>query len=234
MAVDMRLEKRMKENLKKYIGEFIEIPPCTDIHPSISGHPDMQMIHIKENLLVCQPLMPDEILLRLRKYGFIIYKGLSELRAEYPCDIAYNAAIIGDKAFHNTKYTDPVLAGNLKKFSIRLVHVNQGYARCSVLPVTPESIITADPSIARVASEEGIDVLEIPPQKRIKLDGLDYGFIGGAAGFIDETTIAFTGSIDFLDNKDDVEMFLKKYGVDWVCLDDTKLCDYGGLLPLYE
>jgi len=233
-VVDKRLENVMKAELTRHIQDIIEIPAYKGLQISVSGHPDMQMVHIKENILVCQPKMPQEILFKLKKQGFIINMGRTELKSYYPLDIAYNVAIVGDFAFHNTKYTDPILTDVLKKSSIRLIHVNQGYTKCSTLPVTPDSIITADPSIEKAALEVGLDVLKIPPQKNINLTGLDYGFIGGTAGFIDERTLAFTGSINAIDNNEDVKKFLNKYGVKWVCLKEDGIGDYGGLIPLCE
>lgn len=234
MLVDGRLFQDMKSELKKYVPDIIEVPSFNGIGQSVSGHPDMQLVHVKENILVCQPDMSKDIVFKLQDREFIIFRGETELKADYPYDIAYNVAIIGHLAFHNTKYTDPVLAGVLEKLSIRLIHVNQGYAKCSVLPITPESIITADPSIAKAALTEGVDVLHIPPQKNIHLEGMEYGFIGGTAGFIDKKLLAIAGNIEMLDNKEEVKMFLSKYNVSWICLNENMIYDYGGLLPLYE
>ncbi len=234
MAVDKRLENGMKAELKKYVHDIIEIPLLKGLQYSVSGHPDMQIVHIKENILICQPEMPKEILFMLKKQGFIVNLGSTELKNDYPFDIAYNVAIVGNLAFHNTKYTDCVLVDVLEKSSIRLIHVNQGYTKCSTLPITSESIITADPSIEKAALEAGLDVLKIPPQNNIHLAGLDYGFIGGTAGFIDERILAFTGNIDALDNNDEVKKFLNKYDVKWVCLKKDGIYDYGGLIPLCE
>ncbi|MDD4295762.1 MAG: hypothetical protein PHC69_02255 [Ruminiclostridium sp.] len=234
MVVDKRLEYSMKAELKKHIHDIIEIPSLKGLQYSVSGHPDMQIAHIKENILICQPEMSQEVLFQLKNQGFIIKLGSTKLKYDYPFDIAYNVAVVGNIAFHNTKYTDHVLVDALEKSSIRLIHVNQGYAKCSTLPITPESIITADPSIEKAALDAGLDVLKIPPQKNIHLPGLDYGFIGGTAGFIEERIFAFAGSINALDNNDEVKKFLNKYDVKWVNLKKDGIYDYGGLMPLCE
>ncbi|NLY18364.1 MAG: hypothetical protein GX045_05330 [Clostridiaceae bacterium] len=234
MAVDRQLDHDIKTELKKYVAEILEIPPHNNLQPPVSGHPDMQLVHIRENILACQPDMPAEIILELKKAGFQVYTGEERLKPYYPLNIAYNVAVIGNVAFHNTKYTDPVLADILKKSSIRLVHVNQGYTKCSILPVTPESIITADPTIEKAALSEGLDVLKLPPQRKIRLPGYNYGFIGGTAGFVNNNTLAFAGDINMLDNKEEVKMFLKKYNIGWVCLKKDFIGDYGGLIPLCQ
>ncbi len=232
LAVDSRLEHGMKGELLKWNTILLEIPMCNRINAALSGHPDMQLVRIRENVLICHPHMSQSLTEELRNRGYVVYKGRAELGKAYPQDVAYNVAIIGGRAFHNTKYTDPLLAELLGRYSIRLVHVNQGYTKCSVLAVTAESIITADPSIAAAAKNEGMDVFIIPPQKNIRLPGQDYGFIGGTAGFINKNVLAFAGNIETLDSKDEIKSFLKKHGVEWISLAETPIHDYGGLVPL--
>lgn len=234
LAADERMKPEMKHQLREWGLELLEVPACNCLQASISGHPDMQIIHIRGNLLVCHPQMPEQFLEKLRKAGFLVYLGKTKLQADYPFDIAYNVAIIGNIAFHNTKYTDPVLVKHLEKCAIRLVHVKQGYTKCSILPVTPDSLVTADPSIAQTAVNQGFDVLHLPPQTNIRLTGLRYGFIGGTAGFINKNLLVFAGSLDALNNAEAVKAFLRKHGVDWVNLSGDEIHDYGGLLPLYE
>lgn len=234
MAVNKLIEAGMKYKLIESGVELIEIPDCEGLHPAVSGHPDMQLVHISENILVCHPGFPKEIVNFLKKRGFEIYFGETALNAQYPFDIAYNIAIIGKEAFHNAKYTDPVIKKLLHRHSIPLHHVNQGYAKCSVLPVTPESIITADSTIAEAAMDAGFDVLLIPAQKSIQLPGFDYGFIGGTAGFINKGKLVFAGNIELLESKNVILQFLKKYGVSWINLSEEKIIDYGGFLPLCE
>jgi len=234
MAVNERIKADMKYKLIESGVELIEIPECEKLNPAVSSHPDMQLVHIVENILVCNPDFPGVLVNFLKKRGFEVYFGDTALSDQYPFDIAYNIAIIGKEAFHNAKYTDPVIKKLLERHSIRLNHVNQGYSKCSVLPVTPESIITADYTIAKAAVDTGYDVLLIPAQKSIQLPGFDYGFIGGAAGFIDNGKLVFAGNIEHLESKEDIVRFLEKHGVSWINLSEERITDYGGFLPLYE
>lgn len=234
MAVDARMETDMKNTLNSCGIKLIEIPPCQELDEPVAGHADMQILHIRDNILVCHPDLPATVYEILREYGFEIFTGETVLKKDYPGDIAYNVAIVGNVAFHNAKYTDRVIAGLLSRLNIRLVHVNQGYTKCSVLPVSPRSIITDDPSIEKAAREEGFDVLKIPPQKNIKLPGYSYGFIGGAAGFISDNMLAFAGNINLLDSRDEIKDFLSRHNISWVNLGRNGIFDYGSLIPLYE
>lgn len=95
MAVDARMETRMKNTLKDYGIELIEIPPCSGLAEPVAGHVDMQLIHVGDNVLVCQPGLPSDILKKLKEYGFDVYTGNTLLQKDYPLDVAYNVAIVG-------------------------------------------------------------------------------------------------------------------------------------------
>lgn len=234
LAVDARMETGMKNALKAYGISLVEIPSYNGIGEPVAGHVDMQIIHIRDNLLVCHPNLPMTIYEMLEGYGFDIHIGSTVLKKNYPFDIAYNVAIIGEVAFHNTKYTDPVIVELLSRYKIPIVHVNQGYTKCSVLPISNKTIITDDPSIESAARREGYEVLKIPPQKNILLPGFSYGFIGGTAGFINKNMLAFAGNIDMLDSSDEIKKFLVKHNVKWINLGYSQVHDHGGLIPLYE
>lgn len=234
IAVDGRMKPDMKQKLQECGIELAEVTQSGRLQPCVSGHPDMQLLHIHDNILISHPHLSPALKEKLDQYGFTVIFGNTRLKAAYPFDIAYNAAIIGKVAFHHLQYTDDVVMKYLKVCSIHSIHVNQGYAKCSTLPVTPESLITSDPSIARAAADNGFDVLFLPPQTKIKLSGVNHGFIGGAAGFIDRNLIAFTGALEALNDAEAVKKFLLKYGVQWLDLGKNELYDYGGLLPLYS
>jgi|GEM_PF-18083 len=234
LVVDSRMDENMKDTLRFYGISLVEIPPCNALEEPVAGHVDMQIIHIHDNVLVCHPGLPLTVFEKLKQHGFDIYAGDTVLKRDYPLDVAYNVAIVGRVAFHNTKYTDGVIVRLLSRFNIRLVHVNQGYSKCSVLPLSDKCIITDDPSIEKAAVQEGLEVLKIPPQKNIMLPGYNYGFIGGVAGFIGKNVLAFAGDIDMLDSKDEIKDFLYKHNVEWVNLSNGKIHDYGSLIPLCE
>ncbi len=234
LAVDERMKPDMKQELKAYGINLAEVPQSDRLQPCVSGHPDMQLLHVHDNILISHPHLSPALREKLGQYGFSIVTGNTMLKAAYPLDIAYNIAIVGKVAFHHLQFTDNTAADYLQYCSIRLIHVNQGYAKCSTLPITPESLITSDPSIARAATDIGFDVLFLPPQTNIKLPGLNYGFIGGTAGFIDRNLLAFTGDPEIFNDAEAIKAFLLKYGVRWIRLGKNELYDYGGLLPLFE
>ena len=91
------------------------------------------------------------------------------------------------------------------------------------------AIITSDKGIAKVASENGIDVLEIN-EGFIKLRNLSYGFIGGATGLVEENLLAVNGDIETHPDADRIKQFCKKHGTELYMLKSGILEDIGTII----
>jgi hypothetical protein len=110
----------------------------------------------------------------------------------------------------------------------KFINVKQGYTKCSTCVVTNQAVITSDTSIAKSLSLEKIDVLLIPPGDII-LPGMNYGFIGGATGLVENDVLAFYGHLDHYLYGKDVLSFLKKHKVEPMFLRNGKLIDRGSI-----
>lgn len=209
------------------------LQPCPDLYPSISCHPDIQCHPLGGNKILVAPNANSSLKNQLIQHDFEIIVGNTRLESNYPNNIAYNVARIGSVAFHNKKYTDPILKEGLKDQGVELIHVNQGYAKCSVAMVDECSMITSDMGIARVAAEIGLNVMVISPG-HIKLPDLDYGFIGGATGLITGVHLGFVGNWRHHTDGKDMETFLKSRGKIPASLGDFPLMDLGSIIPLKE
>ena len=78
-----------------------------------------------------------------------------------------------------------------------------------------------------------IDALYIS-ERAIRLDGYDWGLIGGCCGLIDKNVLAFTGALDSLESGGLIRDFLSSHGVTPVELTNRPMLDIGGILPLRE
>lgn len=231
-VVDSRISGASRQSLEASDVTTLRMMPHPALYDAVKCHPDMLLNHIGTDLIVYAPGTDDTLLDGLRAYGFRLIRGGRSITGTYPGDIAYNAARAGRYYFHNLKHTDAVLAELLEKQGIEPVHVEQGYAKCSVLPVDESSIITADAGIARAAEKKGFDVLLLENERSIKLPGLDYGFIGGACCMMSKTVCAVNGSLDKLDGKAEITSFLSKRNISIVNLSDESVTDIGSILPL--
>ena len=108
-----------------------------------------------------------------------------------------------------------------------IINVNQGYVRCTACPLSDDAVITADPSIKNALSPLGIDVLSIS-YGGVRLDGYDYGFIGGACG-VTEDCVFFAGDVTTHPDADRIVEFCRKHKKEVVSLFDGELLDVGSI-----
>ncbi len=150
-------------------------------------------------------------------------------KPKYPQDAIFNILCIGDKAFAKTDTASETVLNSLEMRGKKIVHVNQGYPRCTVLAFGT-SALTSDKGMAAALRDNGIRVNEIengdillPPHK--------YGFIGGASGVLDRS-ILFAGSLQSHRSHELMENAVSFEGYTPVSLCDGPLCDIGGIIFL--
>lgn len=232
--IDERCSPEFRNSLEGFGLELISIKPCKNLYDAVSSHPDMLFHDLGEGDLIYAPEVDLYTLDMLKKKGFTLIKGSSELTAIYPSDICYNAARVGKFIFHNFKYTDRTLLSEIEKRNLTRVQVEQGYSKCSICVVDENSIITADKGIHAAAVKFGIDSLLVPPQKNIRLKGLGYGFIGGSSGKIAKNRLCIYGNAENLSECDYIKTFAKDRGVEIISLGEGEVEDLGSILVIME
>lgn len=211
--------------------DIVKTVPSSDLYDAINGHPDILVHHIGDNKLVIAPNVFEQLKPVFLKKGFALTKGETWLNRNYPGNIAYNVLRVGSFAFHNTKYTDVAIKKEFKKNNIKLIHINQGYSKCSASVIREDAVITSDYKLAKAVERCGIECLLIKPGG-IVLEGLNYGFIGGAGGMISENTMAFTGNLENLQDKYKIVDFLSRKGIQVKILSRKQIFDIGSIIPL--
>jgi len=142
-----------------------------------------------------------------------------------------NAARVGKWLICNKAFTDEsIISSTSSKY---IIDTSQGYAKCSTLVVDENSIVTADIDIATKSKACGIDVLKIE-QGSIKLDGYNYGFIGGCGAKIDENTMYFTGDIKSHLQGNIISEFINNKGIKIISGSSKELIDIGSIIVLKE
>ena len=215
----------VKETLE---GLGIEVVPTIEhknISREISDHADMQIAKISEDLFVCAPEVYDYYKPILKEK---LMCGDTNLKCNYPYDIAYNVARVGKYAFHNTKYTDSCVLNHLKNQNVKMINVSQGYTKCNMC-IAGDAVITSDEGIYESFVELGISTLKIR-QGHIRLDGYDYGFIGGASGQISDDAIFFAGDITLHPDFEIIRDFLNDINKKFEYVPDTPLVDVGTVI----
>lgn len=208
----------------------ISVKPCKDLGESVCCHADMLLHHLGKNQMVVAN--GEEYLKKeLEKFGFEASYSNKCILNSYPNDVILNCARVGNKLIADKSALDNTVSDYCEVNSIEIVSVKQGYAKCSTVVIDSSSIITADPSIAKAAVTEGIDVLKIIPGN-IYLEGYEYGFLGGACGMIGKGKLAFTGYIKEHPDYCKIKAFCDQKKVELISLYNGPLIDVGGILPL--
>lgn len=225
VLVDYRIHKDSIQELQNlgYAPVFTVKHP--GLYEAVNGHSDM-MIYRSHQQLIAEPRLFDA-LSEQNIDDIEIINGKRYITDKYPFDISYNAAELDGYIIHNLKYTNPEI---LKLYNCdKRIHVNQGYTKCN-LCIIKNAAITSDEGIYNTLKSK-FDILKIRPGY-IELPGMNYGFIGGATGFIDNTLIV-NGSLKTHPDYHNIVAFVKNYNVDIAELNIGKLYDIGTIIPLF-
>lgn len=224
--IDFRISTEEKLNLINLGYEILICPPSKLLYDAVCGHPDMLLHIIDTKTIMVHKDMNQNFIGELEELGFNVVFSKNSLKATYPEDVILNSVNFPHLFIHNIRYTDANLLNYMtNKTSI---NVKQGYTKCSTAIVNRNSIMTSDKTIANALSKEKMDVLLLPPGDII-LPGLNYGFIGGCCGLLDENSMAFYGDLNYYAFGEEVMEFLKKHDVEPIFLRKGKLIDRGSL-----
>lgn len=193
-------------------------------------HIDMQLLMIENNIFLLQECISLRKKLENKGYNIILCK--NNIDGKYPHCVALNCLYISGKLYGREEAIDVSVKNYCKENGIEIVDVKQGYTRCSTAVIGKNSAITADSTIYNALTKNGIDVLKIDSGS-IRLDGYDYGFIGGACTMIDDGTVAFFGDIKTHPNFRKIERFCIIHNVKIINLaEDKPLTDVGGAVKI--
>ena len=219
--------RNLVENGMNSVGILpIWLPGNPDVDARLCGHADLSVLHLREKVFLAAPFLRNcsDFLEKMEKFNakieFIPRQGRG-----YPQEAGLNICVCGEHVICNPATAEPSALSSFAGKNI--ISVKQGYSRCAVCKVNNHAIITADHGIAKALEDSAVDVLEITPGY-VRLDGFDYGFIGGASFVPAEGFVAFTGHLHAHPDEDRICKFLEKHAVRPIYLSDEPIFDIGG------
>ncbi len=221
------------ESIKKlnFLGiKTVIIKANNKLNECVKSHPDVRFLILPNKSLLC---FKEEYYSFCQLSGFEVYSIPEEIKKDYPHDVRLNCAVIGNKIICNKKTVSSKIIEFAENRSMDIINVNQGYSKCSVCVLNENAIITDDLSIYRAAQNFFNDVLLIS-KGSIGLKGADYGFIGGCTGKLGKNKLAFNGRIESHTEHNKIIDILNKYNIEPIELNNEKLIDIGGIIPLAE
>ncbi len=227
--VDYRAKEETIINLMNYFDKVILTNPLIT-YEAIKGHADISVCKISDNEIITCPSQYEYYKKELP--GINVISGSSEPLYKYPDDIFYNAACFEDIAFHNFKFTDKITLAVIEQKFSKHINVCQGYSKCSICFINSRAIITDDDGIYESSLNNGIDALKVN-KGNIILKNMNYGFFGGATGTF-ENKIFLNGSINTLDDSEEIKSFIKKHNMELIELKEGPVEDIGSIICLCE
>lgn len=153
------------------------------------------------------------------------------VKNNYPEDSLLNAVVVGDKLICNKNTVHHSILDYADKNRYNVIHVNQGYTKCSICIVSDNALITDDESIYNVSQANNIDSLYIS-KGSVQLKGFDYGFIGGCTGLIDKDKLLFNGDLNYHKDCNRILDFLSQNNIKPIIIENEPLTDIGSIIPL--
>lgn len=226
-------------SLKNKGFTVFEIAKNPRLEPSIASHADCNLQRLDENTYLVDKSGFDNLKAFLDSYPIVKYltNEISlkiepvEVFSPYPYEARINVKRIEGGIVCNTKCVDGKIKQYAAQHDLKLYHCNQGYVGCSSVLVAPNAVMTDDKSVYDCFNSIGFDCLMLS-KGQIKLNGHEYGFIGGCCGFVDNNLLAFTGRIDTHCDSKKIRAFLNKYNVNILELTNDTLTDVGGIVPI--
>ncbi|MBE6590035.1 MAG: hypothetical protein E7643_07630 [Ruminococcaceae bacterium] len=221
--------KEAEETLRRLGYDVLRIPPHPALPSPVASHPDMLLFFASDAIFCTQSyakLAQAELSLICERTRRPLCTVNGELGATYPHDVLFNAARVGKKLFCLPHATAQEISASP---DVTVIPVRQGYAKCSVIPVGDNALICADPSIAKAALKEGLEVLRVHADG-IRLEGYDCGFPGGctsSAPYIDTTTILFCGAVSLHPDAAAMQDFCARHKHHLISLGDFPPTDVG-------
>ena len=227
-VLDFRAPEEAAKKLAQFGYEILRLPPHPHLQKPVAAHPDM-LLFFAPHAIFCSGsyfrLAKKELrLLSERAQKELIFTE-KEQEPLYPRDVLFNAVPFGNTLLCRKD----AVAHEIGACYSKILSVKQGYAKCSVLPITNRALITQDPSIAKNATQNGFSVLQIQ-SGGIRLTGYDTGFLGGAASFApyqEPCEIFFCGKLEAHADAEKIKTFCHAHQKQPISLGDFPLTDVG-------
>ncbi len=219
--------KKIPESVLAYFDQTVFLPDNPKIESKVAFHTDLSVFSFGDTL-ICAPYLFEFLSRKIQNISVICG---SESYSPYPYEIAYNAALVGNKLLCKTEYTCKIILEKCLERGITPVNVSQGYAKCSTVVVNDNSVITSDRSIQKATEKEGINALFVS-NEGVFLDGYPNGFIGGASVVTDKEVI-FIGNISCSPDVQKIIDFVETNGKKVVSFPEEKLYDIGSPIALF-
>ena len=212
--------------LEEYGYTCITTEKSENVSEPVSFHADMLYLKVSENRLLVSSCQKDNILY-LKQLGYTV--DTVELSPGYKTECKLNVIVA-----ENTVILNPKTAVSTEELfkDKQIINVKQGYTKCSTVVIDDNNFITEDKGIysSLISSDKNCLLID---KGHIKLEGYEYGFIGGASAYIpDSNTLLFFGDIKQHPDYNSINKFCSAVKINLDYMPEEKLTDIGGVILL--
>lgn len=217
--------KKIISILKSYGYVCIPTIKSNKVSEPISCHADVLYLKTSSNQLYISKCQCDNYQL-LKEIGYNIYN--IDLNVGYKNESKLNIVITNSMIMCNPKTCTDI---DSFKSGKKIIYVKQGYTKCSTVIINNNCFITEDESIYKSLIKLKYECLLID-KGYVRLDGYNYGFIGGASAVLDNEILLFFGDISKHPQYNLIREFCDKNKIKVQYIEDMPLTDIGGIIEL--
>lgn len=226
--VSCDISEESLDSLCEHNINSVKIPRYNVLYDSVKSHADMQVYHLGGSRLICED---NSLAAAKQLFGTENICSGNRIEGEYPKDVAYNAARVGNYLICNKRHTAKEILKSAENDGIQVIDVKQGYTKCNICVIAENAVITSDAGIKSDLGKFPVDVLLVD-DNTVKLKNFSHGFFGGATGKISYDKLAVNGNIKLHKNCEEITQFAKKHSVEIISLNNGYIEDIGSILPI--
>lgn len=211
--------------LKSYGYICIPTIKSNNVSEPIACHADVLYLKTNNNVLYVSKCQYNNYQL-LQKIGYKINN--IELNVGYKTESKLNMVITNNLIMCNPKTCTDI--DNFKS-NKQIIYVKQGYTKCSTIIINDNCFITEDESIYKSLINSNYKCLLID-KAYVRLDGYEYGFIGGASAVLNKELLLFFGDISKHPQYNLIKEFCVNNNINIDYIEDMQLTDIGGIVEL--
>ncbi len=213
--------------LLEEIDVVLQLPKVDALYDGIRNHPDLLLSYSDQHLFLSIEVTP-----HIHKHleaAHIPYTVINHpLGSIYPMTASLNVISTDHYIICNKNTVAPELLEYALSSNKKVIHVNQGYVRCTTLPIGDDTFITDDPGIAKKLTLENLKVVKVT-EGHVHLPSHPYGFIGGCAGKVGNV-VYFNGDLSKHPDYKTIEEACSNLNLTISYTTDIPLTDVGGVM----
>ncbi|MEG3030084.1 MAG: hypothetical protein RR827_06755 [Oscillospiraceae bacterium] len=198
--------------------------PSDKVSPQIATHADVLYLKIDDKNILISSCQCENIPI-LQGKGLCV-NAIDSLKPGYQSECGLNVIKIQNTLIYNPK---TAIKCDLFNNVTHKIPIKQGYTKCSTIVIDEKAYITEDKGVYNSMVKNGKDCLLLS-KGSVRLDGYEYGFIGGAGIMLENRVLFFCGDVMQHPQKDNILQFLNKYDVAFHYIKNKPMVDVGGAI----